>query len=181
MVGPGYVVTNAHVVAGAADAGSGSPRPAAGSSTRCRCFFDPELDVALLHVDRLRGVALRWASKDPERGALGATLGYPGGRAADDPPSGRRRAAIRPPDATSTAPIMSAARSSSSAPRSSRGDSGGPLVLADGTVGGVVFAEAQADPNVGYALAATEVCGRDPDRDRPDPRPPTRASASADR
>ena len=38
-----------------------------------------------------------------------------------------------------------------------RGDSGGPLVLSDGTVGGVVFAEARTDPEVGYALAATEV------------------------
>ena len=39
----------------------------------------------------------------------------------------------------------------------SRGDSGGPLVLQDGTVGGVVFAEARTNPDVGYALSATEV------------------------
>jgi S1-C subfamily serine protease len=38
-----------------------------------------------------------------------------------------------------------------------RGDSGGPLVLRDGTVGGVVFAEARTNPDVGYALSATEV------------------------
>ena len=41
-----------------------------------------------------------------------------------------------------------------------RGDSGGPLILEDGTVGGVVFAEARTDPQVGYALAATEVWDR---------------------
>ena len=35
-----------------------------------------------------------------------------------------------------------------------QGDSGGPLVLADGTVGGVVFAEARTDEEVGYALDA---------------------------
>lgn len=38
-----------------------------------------------------------------------------------------------------------------------RGDSGGPLVLSDGTVGGVVFAEARTNPDVGYALSPTEV------------------------
>ena len=37
------------------------------------------------------------------------------------------------------------------------GDSGGPLILPDGTVGGVVFAEAKTNPDVGYALTPTEV------------------------
>ena len=37
---------------------------------------------------------------------------------------------------------------------------GGPLVLADGTVGGVVFAEARTDPNVGYALTPSEIVAR---------------------
>ena len=38
-----------------------------------------------------------------------------------------------------------------------RGDSGGPLMLADGTVGGIVFAEARTDVDVGYALTPTSV------------------------
>jgi S1-C subfamily serine protease len=38
-----------------------------------------------------------------------------------------------------------------------RGDSGGPLVLSDGTVGGIVFAEARTNPDVGYALSPTVV------------------------
>ena len=38
-----------------------------------------------------------------------------------------------------------------------QGDSGGPLVLTDGTVGGVVFAEARTDDQVGYALTPTSV------------------------
>ena len=32
-----------------------------------------------------------------------------------------------------------------------RGDSGGPFVLADGTVGGVIFAQSKTDSSVGYA------------------------------
>ena len=35
-----------------------------------------------------------------------------------------------------------------------RGDSGGPLVLSDGTVGGVVFAEARTNPDVGLRPVA---------------------------
>jgi hypothetical protein len=38
-----------------------------------------------------------------------------------------------------------------------QGDSGGPLILSDGTVGGVVFAEARTDEEVGYALTPTAV------------------------
>ena len=41
-----------------------------------------------------------------------------------------------------------------------RGDSGGPLILTDGTVGGVVFAEAKTNEDVGYALSAREVAAR---------------------
>ena len=38
-----------------------------------------------------------------------------------------------------------------------QGDSGGPLMVSDGTVGGVVFAEARTDEDVGYALTPTSV------------------------
>ena len=41
-----------------------------------------------------------------------------------------------------------------------RGDSGGPFVLQDGTIGGLVFAEARTDPDVGYALSPTSVAVR---------------------
>ena len=41
-----------------------------------------------------------------------------------------------------------------------RGDSGGPFILTDGTVGGVVFAEAKTNEDVGYALSAREVAAR---------------------
>jgi S1-C subfamily serine protease len=41
-----------------------------------------------------------------------------------------------------------------------RGNSGGPLMLPDGTVGGVVFAEARTDEEVGYALSAGPVSER---------------------
>jgi S1-C subfamily serine protease len=40
------------------------------------------------------------------------------------------------------------------------GNSGGPFVLANGTVGGVVFAASTTDDDVGYAIAAGEVAPR---------------------
>jgi hypothetical protein len=41
-----------------------------------------------------------------------------------------------------------------------RGDSGGPFVLRDGTIGGLVFAEARTDPDVGYALSPSAIAIR---------------------
>ena len=117
VVGPSYVLTNAHVVAGAAtrDARPGS---AARSSMRCPCCSTRPSTSPSSTSTGLRVTALQFAAQDPSRGALGATLGYPGRRTADDRPGGRRRAATRRPAATSTARTASGARSSSSAPRS---------------------------------------------------------------
>ena len=99
---------------------------------------------------------LRFAAVDPERGAVGATLGYPHGGGL-----------LVEPAAVSGA-YTAQGRDIYGAERVSRrilelravvdqGDSGGPLVLTDGTVGGVVFAEARTDESVGYALTATSV------------------------
>jgi S1-C subfamily serine protease len=37
------------------------------------------------------------------------------------------------------------------------GNSGGPFVLADGTVGGVVFAASSSEDDVGYAISVEDV------------------------
>jgi S1-C subfamily serine protease len=151
-----YVLTNAHVVAGATDRGIRVATMDGRLLDAVPVLFDPDLDVALLHVGDLRLRALPLAISDPGRGSVGATLGYPNGGqltvlaaavAGRYPATGydiygedqvRRdilelRAAIE------------------------RGDSGGPLILADGTVGGIVFAEARTNPDVGYALTPTAV------------------------
>jgi S1-C subfamily serine protease/uncharacterized membrane protein required for colicin V production len=156
LVGPGYVVTNAHVVAGAK-----AIRVAIGSDIADAepVLFDPDLDVAVLHAPDLDGRILRFATEVPDRGTSGAALGYAGGGSLVVLPAAvagsydavghdiydrsqitRRivelRAAIEP------------------------GDSGGPLILPDGTIGGLVFAESRADPDVGYALSPTTVSTR---------------------
>ncbi len=156
IVAPGYVVTNAHVVAGAT-----AIRATIGSDVADAepVLFDPNLDVAVLHVPGLDGRALRFATSVPDRGATGAALGYAGGGSLAVLPAAvagayeaighdiydgaqvRReivelRAAIEP------------------------GDSGGPLILEDGTIGGLVFAESRTDPDVGYALSPVAIATR---------------------
>ncbi len=156
VIARGYLVTNAHVVAGAS-----TIRATLGSDVvdAVPVLFDPSLDVAVLYAPELGAPALRFATVDPERGAEGAALGYAGGGPLVVLPAAvagayqatghdiydralvtreiiELRAAIEP------------------------GDSGGPVVLEDGTVGGLVFAESRADPEVGYALSPTAVATR---------------------
>ncbi|HEV8401880.1 MAG TPA: MarP family serine protease [Candidatus Limnocylindrales bacterium] len=151
----GYVVTNAHVIAGASARGI---RVNASGTTldAVPVVFDPKLDVALLHVPGLGARSLAFAGHDPDRGALGATLGYPGGGALTILPAavaGRYPATGHDIYGTDTVrrQILELRAAID------RGDSGGPLILEDGTVGGVVFAEARTNEDVGYALSATEV------------------------
>jgi S1-C subfamily serine protease len=155
VIAKGYVVTNAHVVAGAGSRGvrvngAGQIRDAV------PVLFDPSLDVALLYVDGLQAVPLTFAAHDPERGAIGATLGYPGGGSLTILPAA---VAGRYPATGRDIYGQNEVRRQILELRAEieRGDSGGPLVLKDGTVGGIVYAEARTNPDVGYALAGTEV------------------------
>lgn len=159
LIADRYVVTNAHVVAGASRNGIRVSTSDGAVVDGMVVLFDPDLDVALLRTDRIDAPALRFAIADPARGTVGAALGYPGGGALTIVPAGvtgRYEATGRDiygRDAIRRQIIELQARID-------RGDSGGPLILADGTVGGLVFAEARSDPDVGYALAATVVATR---------------------
>jgi S1-C subfamily serine protease len=154
VIARGYVVTNAHVVAGASTI---QIRTIGGDSLDAvPVYDDPELDVALLWAPRLDAPALRFASTDPARGAAGATLGYPHGGALTIAP-----AAVGGSYVATGRDIYGDQRVSRTIlelrAMVDQGDSGGPFVLTDGTVGGVVFAEARTNDDVGYALTATSV------------------------
>jgi S1-C subfamily serine protease len=158
-VAEGYVVTNAHVVAGAdrravrVTAHDGSLLDA------IPVAFDPKLDIAVLHVPELGLPALAFAEKEPKRGSLGAGLGYPGGGPLVVVP-----AAVTGAYEATGRDIYGADRVRREIielrAEIDRGDSGGPFVLVDGTVGGVVFAEARTDDQVGYALSGVAVWER---------------------
>lgn len=157
VVKSGYIVTNAHVVAGSASVSVGHDTgPAVKASV---VLFDPELDVALLYVPNLTLPSLAFADQLPSHGTLGAALGHPGG------------GALATIGVAVTSTYQAEGRDIYGTAQVNRqiielraaiiqGDSGGPLVLVDGTVGGVVFAQAQTDPNVGYALSPVDIAAR---------------------
>lgn len=153
VVERGYVVTNAHVVAGATTVRVGLGDRAFDAVP---VLVDPDLDVALLYAPRLDAPALRFAASDPTRGATGATFGFPGGRNLDVQPAavaGAYNATGR--DIYGEHRVTRAILELRA--KVDQGDSGGPLLLADGSVGGVVFAEARTDADVGYALSPRAV------------------------
>ncbi len=156
IVAPGYLVTNAHVVAGASTIRIGMGSDLVDATA---VLFDPNLDVALLYAPGVRGPALRFASADPRRGTIAAALGYTGGGPLVVLPAaitGGYAATGRDiyGEALVTRDILELRAAVDP------GDSGGPLVLEDGTIGGLVFAESRTDPTVGYALSPTRVSVR---------------------
>ncbi|MFN0090833.1 MAG: MarP family serine protease [Acidimicrobiales bacterium] len=149
VAAPGLVVTNAHVVAGIRD-----PRARDTSDDLHRAvtlLFDPDLDLAVLRVDGLDRPPLPFADQ-VRRGAAGAVLGYPGGGSLRSSP-----AAVLSVDSAVGRDIYGGGLATrqvvtlQAVVRS--GNSGGPFVLADGRVGGVVFARSVTDDAVGYAIA----------------------------
>jgi S1-C subfamily serine protease len=153
VIGSEYLVTNAHVVVGAKRVLVQTPHD---SFAATPVLIDLELDVALLFADGLRAPALRLASDEPRRGALGATIGYPGGGdEVVEPAAVAATYFATGLDVTRKARVTR--RIIELRARVEPGDSGGPLVLENGTVGGLVFAESRVDPAVGYALSPLDV------------------------
>jgi S1-C subfamily serine protease len=148
-----YVVTNAHVVAGGRTLRvslSGRPFDAVA------VLFDPDLDIAVVHVPGLRANPLRFAATDPERPAEGAAIGFPaGGELTAIPAAVAARYDAQGRDIYGRDRVNRKILELRA--EIERGDSGGPFVLLDGTVGGVVFAESRSDEDVGYALSAVAV------------------------
>jgi S1-C subfamily serine protease len=154
VVDRGYVVTNAHVLAGV-----GSPQVRGRDGTLRAAtvvHFDPELDVALLLVAEPVGPPLPIAVGGTERGDRGAILGYPGGGSLQG-----RAAAVRRPIEAVGPDIYGSGRVSRDVLELQAvvrpGNSGGPFVEVDGDVAGMVFAASTVDAGVGYALSASEL------------------------
>ena len=154
VVAPGYVVTNAHVVAGVRSPvvqSSGSEDLAA-----TPVLFDPDVDVAVLRVEGPLGPALRLSGSDLRRGAKGAVLGYPaGGPLAAGGAAVRREISAVGRDIYGHTTVRRDVYELQAVVRP--GNSGGPFVLPSGEVAGIVFAASTTDGDVGYALTAREV------------------------
>jgi S1-C subfamily serine protease len=152
-VGPGMVLTNAHVVAGTQGTTVRSPSGRSGLAARV-VLFDPERDVAILYVPRLALAPLPEANAGP--GTQGAAIGYPGGNA----------------EQVSAAVVNGEVRAEGRDIYGLRlvvrniwiiqaqvvpGNSGGPLVDLNGNVIGVIFAASTSSPGTAYALTDGEV------------------------
>lgn len=150
----GFVVTNAHVVAGGESIRVNSRRATNDASV---VLFDPGLDLAVLSVPNLEAPALPWTSAPVGRGITGATLGFPGGgrELTTKPAAVRRRIRAVGRDIYGAESVTRDVLIL--ADEVKRGDSGGPFVTGDGEVAGVVFAAAVSERNTGYALTADSV------------------------
>jgi len=151
-VGPGMVLTNAHVVAGTQGTTVRSP---AGRSLSARVvLFDPDRDVAILYVPRLALAPLSEATA--HQGTQGAAIGYPGGGNEEVSPAvvnGQFQAEGR--DIYGQKLVVRSIWSTQATVKP--GNSGGPLVDLDGNLVGVIFAASTSQPGVAYALTDAEV------------------------
>jgi S1-C subfamily serine protease len=151
-VGPGMVLTNAHVVAGTQGT---TVRSSGGRSLGARVvLFDPERDVAILYVPRLALAPLNESGAQP--GTQGAAIGYPGGGPETAEPAvvnGQVQAQGRDIYGQNLVVRSIWIAQANVQP----GNSGGPLVDLNGNVVGVIFAASTSQPGTAYALTDAEV------------------------
>jgi S1-C subfamily serine protease len=145
--GPGLIVTNAHVVAGEDDTSVTAPGGA--SLPASAVHYDPENDLALLHVDA--GLPSLTIAPNPTSGSTAAVLGYPenGPYAVAPARLGETRDTISE-DSYGRGPIRRSIASLRGNVRS--GNSGGPLVDNRGRVLGTVFAATTSGTPGGFAI-----------------------------
>ncbi|MFJ4470659.1 MarP family serine protease [Streptomyces sp. NPDC089424] len=151
-----HVMTNAHVVAGI-----DTPTVrigGVGPSYEARVvLFDPDKDVAVLHVPGLPAPALEF-DDDADRGDAAVVAGYPQDGGLDlQAATVANRVRATGQNIYNDENVTREIYSIRSTVRP--GNSGGPLLTTDGKVFGVVFARSTSDAETGYVLTAAEVAG----------------------
>ncbi|WP_166997855.1 MarP family serine protease [Paramicrobacterium fandaimingii] len=153
VIGDDLIMTNAHVVAGASAVVVEPPGelPRAASVV----YFDADADIAVLDVNGLSAEPLPFTA-NPDTGATVFFQGYPFGG-----PFVSRSAAVVGTSDMSVSSIYGETGVTRSvttlAAHVQHGNSGGPLLDADGAVVGMIFAKADNQPNVGFALSMEEL------------------------
>ncbi|MEV7330663.1 MarP family serine protease [Micromonospora sp. NPDC093244] len=146
------VMTNAHVVAGTRSVAVELGGERYDGQV---VVYDPDRDLAVLHVPGLPGPSMRFAVGNAGSGSDAIVLGFP-----LDGPYNAQSARVRDvdkitgPDIYSSGDVTREIYTIRALVRS--GNSGGPLVAANGVVLGVIFAAAADDPNTGFAVTAAE-------------------------
>ncbi|MEU6074948.1 MarP family serine protease [Micromonospora sp. NPDC047074] len=146
------VMTNAHVVAGTRSTVVELNGERYDSKV---VVYDPDRDLAVLHVPGLPGPSMRFAAGNAGSGADAIVLGFP-----LDGPYNAQSARIREVDRITGPDIYSAGNVTREVytirALVQSGNSGGPLVSSNGLVLGVIFAAVEDDPNTGFAVTAAE-------------------------
>ena len=155
-VARGYLITNAHVVAGTTNTVLSQDVTGRTGIRATVVLFDPQRDVAILYAPQVSAPAL--VSTPGGRGVQGAVIGYPGGGAEMIGP-----AVIDQGTTAEGRDIYNDALVDRSiwilAAEVRPGNSGGPLVDLQGHVLGLVFAASSTNPEQAYALTNDEVQG----------------------
>ena len=155
VIQPGFVVTNAHVIAGNEDL---RVRDTGGERRNVTpVWFDPEMDLAVLRAPTTTAAPMSWAAQGAGRGVQGATLGFPGGQEQMEtrPATVMGSGEVVGRDIYGGGQVERQVLTLSAGVE--RGDSGGPFVTANGRVAGVVFAANAVRPGTGYALTVAQV------------------------
>jgi S1-C subfamily serine protease len=156
VVGPGLVVTNAHVVAGEP---STQVEVAGTSYPATTVLFDPKFDLAVLRTRAPLGPALALDQSDVSRGTQGAVLGYPeDGGLSVGPGAVAAELSAEGRDIYNEGLVVRSVYELDAVIEP--GNSGGPIVGSDGMVIGMVFSRSTVNPDVGYALASPGVLSR---------------------
>jgi S1-C subfamily serine protease len=153
VIGPGKVMTNAHVVAGSDRAGVEVGGKTLDATV---VVYDSHRDLAVLDVPDLTAAPLRFATAPAAAGADAIVAGYPlDGPYTLTPARVRSLIELRGPNIYSSETVTREVYTLRSQVRP--GNSGGPLLAPDGTVLGVIFGAAIDETDVGFALTAAEV------------------------
>jgi S1-C subfamily serine protease len=152
LYAPGYLMTNAHVVAGVS-----RPSVEVGDDDVAGkvVLYDPGADIAIIELDSGDAAPLSFdTTAQPKEGV--AILGYPQDGPFDvEPGRIRSEQRLRSPDIYGNGTVIRSVFSLRGLIRP--GNSGGPIVDSDGDVVGVVFAASVTDGDTGYALTAGQV------------------------
>ena len=153
VVQDGYVLTNAHVVAGTERV---SLDTVVGVKPADVVFYDPDTDIAVLRAEGLGLPALPWSDTVLASGDDAVVMGYPHSGPFEAAPARiRGKLTIAGPDIYTTGRVEREAYTVRGDIR--QGNSGGPLLTPAGEVAGMIFGASLDASETGYALTARQV------------------------
>ncbi|UIZ92319.1 MarP family serine protease [Corynebacterium sp. CNCTC7651] len=151
-----YVLTNAHVVAGTDVVALDT---VLGIKEASVVFYDPDVDIAVLHADQLGIAPIAWAQVPLATADDAVVMGYPlSGPFEAAPARVRGKLNISGPDIYAKGRVSREAYTIRGVIR--QGNSGGPLLNTQGDVVGMIFGASLDSTDTGYALTADQVKAR---------------------